>query len=387
MKRASILLMAIGTMLFSFINTNAQSLDVEHQVMQNGNVLAFYHFNAPNGMEYAIDSTSWTLSGYYGDTLDYEVTEGVDSSFIFDSEYFTDSNTYAIEVIVYYTIAGNSESIYDSTMFTYGVQGNGDCNLEAWYYIDYPSGPNMNDGDINLVVTGGSGAYTYQWNTGATEQMLGNINPGVYSVTITDAQDPNCSVVLYDIYVDAIDSFSSDIVDTFSVVVDTCLPSFDVDTFYLSNMNWNISSQDTTFSITWNFVVNGTTYSFVENYDYEDAGYYWLSLGFNCDNMNKAVTSYGRSVYVDPSSIENVQIANNIVSGIYPNPVKDVLFVDVNKVKNTVVEIYSISGQLIKSQTITETHSAVNTSKLDKGVYMLIIKENGTPVYSEKIVK
>ncbi len=385
MKRISILLMAIGTMLLSFINTNAQSLDVEHQIMQNGDVLATYHFYVPSG---TIDSSSWTLSGYYGDTLDYEVTVGADSSFIFDAGYFTPNDIYAIEVIVYYTTAGVSNIIYDSTMFTYNIQGNGGCDLEAWYYIDYTFNQNITHGNINLVVTGGSGSYTYHWSTGATGQMLGGVNPGVYSVTITDAQDPNCSVVLYDIYVDNLDSSSySYIVDTFSTVIDTCLSSFNVDTFYLNNMNWNLGTQDTTFSITWNFVLNGDLYSFIEEYDYEDAGYYWLSLGFNCDNMNKAVTSYGRIVYVAPSSIESVQMANNIVAGIYPNPVKDVLFVDVNKIENTVVEIYSISGKLINSQTLKSTHNAVNTSMLNKGVYMVVVKENGVPVYSEKIVK
>ncbi|WP_420388274.1 PKD domain-containing protein [Roseivirga sp.] len=43
------------------------------------------------------------------------------------------------------------------------------------------------DGSIDLNVTGGSGAYTYFWNTGATGQDLSGLSPGTYSVTVTDA--------------------------------------------------------------------------------------------------------------------------------------------------------------------------------------------------------
>ncbi len=44
----------------------------------------------------------------------------------------------------------------------------------------------LTDGSIFLAVTGGSGPYTYLWNTGATASNISGLTAGAYSVTITD---------------------------------------------------------------------------------------------------------------------------------------------------------------------------------------------------------
>lgn len=48
-----------------------------------------------------------------------------------------------------------------------------------------------NLGELTANVTGGTGVYTYSWNTGPTTQTLSNIGAGTYSVTVRDAN--NCS--------------------------------------------------------------------------------------------------------------------------------------------------------------------------------------------------
>ena len=48
------------------------------------------------------------------------------------------------------------------------------------------------DGSITLAPTGGTGGYTYLWNTGATTDNISGLTAGSYSVTITDASA--CSV-------------------------------------------------------------------------------------------------------------------------------------------------------------------------------------------------
>ncbi|MEZ0542235.1 hypothetical protein [Fibrella arboris] len=42
-------------------------------------------------------------------------------------------------------------------------------------------------GVVSLTTTGGTGAYTYRWSNGATNQSLASLPAGAYSVTVTDA--------------------------------------------------------------------------------------------------------------------------------------------------------------------------------------------------------
>lgn len=44
----------------------------------------------------------------------------------------------------------------------------------------------LNNGSVDLTVTGGDGPFTYLWNTGATTQDLSGVGAGVYTVDVTD---------------------------------------------------------------------------------------------------------------------------------------------------------------------------------------------------------
>ncbi|OAV42919.1 hypothetical protein A3850_016985 [Lewinella sp. 4G2] len=49
------------------------------------------------------------------------------------------------------------------------------------------------NGSLSVTGTGGTGAYTYLWNTGATTQTISDLAPGTYSATVTDAN--GCTTV------------------------------------------------------------------------------------------------------------------------------------------------------------------------------------------------
>ena len=53
--------------------------------------------------------------------------------------------------------------------------------------------PGENDGNLMAMPTGGTMPYTYLWSNGATTQSINNLPPGVYTVTVTDAN--NCTAM------------------------------------------------------------------------------------------------------------------------------------------------------------------------------------------------
>lgn len=48
---------------------------------------------------------------------------------------------------------------------------------------------NPSGGSVDLAVLGGTAGYTYLWNTGNTSQDISGLTAGVYTVTVTDAND------------------------------------------------------------------------------------------------------------------------------------------------------------------------------------------------------
>ncbi|MFK7926502.1 MAG: PKD domain-containing protein [Bacteroidia bacterium] len=53
--------------------------------------------------------------------------------------------------------------------------------------VEYPATCDSSDGAIALHPAGGTGPYTYLWNTGATTDSISGLAPGGYSVLVTDA--------------------------------------------------------------------------------------------------------------------------------------------------------------------------------------------------------
>lgn len=54
--------------------------------------------------------------------------------------------------------------------------------------LSYQAGPFAGFWFINLIVDGGAPPYSYEWSNGETTQDVFNLEPGIYSVTVTDQQ-------------------------------------------------------------------------------------------------------------------------------------------------------------------------------------------------------
>lgn len=86
--------------------------------------------------------------------------------------------------------AGNySVNILTSTGCTYpfntSLSSNGSLAITA--NVTPQACPSGSTGSIDLSLTGGTSPLTYSWSNGAGSQDIGNLLPGTYSVTVTDA--------------------------------------------------------------------------------------------------------------------------------------------------------------------------------------------------------
>lgn len=86
----------------------------------------------------------------------------------------------------------------------------------------------------------------------------------------------------------------------------------------------------------------------------------------------KANNSTGRMMYIVEDVFKDVKpesLGSTSTVSLYPNPTNDVLFIDVERVDNYSLVIYTISGQKVLEQTLTDKHNLVNVNNLPVGTY------------------
>ncbi|HFA50320.1 MAG TPA: T9SS type A sorting domain-containing protein [Bacteroidetes bacterium] len=150
-----------------------------------------------------------------------------------------------------------------------------------------------------------------------------------------------------------------------------------------NNSHFNIekSSNARTWQTIGTIQGHGTTqqeqqYSFIDKNPINGINYYRL----------KQVDFDGRSEY---SKTVSVDFSNDDGVSIYPNPVRDRLYIlSKNKEEGPVgVNIYNVQGQLLKNEFIT-SEKAVDTYALRPGMYFIEIKnDNGRGILMERFFK
>ncbi len=73
-------------------------------------------------------------------------------------------------------------------------------------------------------------------------------------------------------------------------------------------------------------------------------------------------------------------------ASIYPNPVKDVMKVDVKSSDISFIEIYNLAGSRILSKKVDQGITNIDVSSLSKGMYMVSLKGSGK-LYNGKFIK
>jgi len=138
----------------------------------------------------------------------------------------------------------------------------------------------------------------------------------------------------------------------------------------------------------WNFE-DGTTLNGSEvNYDFEKDGVYKVTL----HAVSGSSISESTQQIIVLKNATGIDILNKVELKIFPNPAKDILYLNLrNPVqKDLWVEIYSISGKKIYSQQLSNANYSLiplNIQTLNQGLYFIKINDGTRAVYEQKFLK
>ena len=112
-------------------------------------------------------------------------------------------------------------------------------------------------------------------------------------------------------------------------------------------------------------------------------------IDFSAKGANNEITEGLQQPYeiVTLAVSDNGNVEKNI--SLYPNPVKDILFVDFNQEKfsNSTYQLYDAQGKLIKNGNFSQKKNELNFSMLPASVYIIRIFSDNKMVKTFKIIK
>jgi len=226
------------------------------------------------------------------------------------------------------------------------------------------------NGSASVGVSGGTGSYTFSWApSGGTGATATGLAAGTYTVTVTDAN--SCM---------ATQSF------TITTVADTTPP-----TVVTSNITVPLTAGAAT--ITAAQVNNGSTDNCgIASVTVSPSTFNCSNVGANTvtltvtDNSGNVATGTATVTITDPSNFCGLSVPEfgDIKMRLYPNPTNGMVTVEFSRdVTAEKIEVYSITGQLILSDTNKTAHSSrqFNMERFPSGVYLVkITTAQGTQV-------
>ena len=149
----------------------------------------------------------------------------------------------------------------------------------------------------------------------------------------------------------------------------------------VSNLEARVVS-DNDIELTWNAPINAepTKYNIYRNDALigNTAKTSYVDEDLESGVYNYAVTAVyedGESEKATATATLTVSVAENneVVFTMYPNPAKD--FVTIESAKDAVVKIYSVNGQMLSQQNISEGINTIDLSNLNAGMYFISVDE------------
>lgn len=289
---------------------------------------------------------------------------------------FNITDVYGCVISVNYTIGWNGDStevppFININTYTGNISAEGSC-----------------DGSVYLQIIGGLSPYTVYDNNGIqVDQYQTGLCEGVYTNTIVDASGQTITV---NYFIASPFNIIDNTIFPDSLVLDTlinnvlqnCVIDFStLDTAFISNIEF--ISMDSVV-VTWAVLDGNGTIEFIENYSL-DAGFGVYELIFQVFCPQRATDKYlivREQFKVGGSFLGMEEQTSNF--NVYPNPVTDLLNIQLETNSPTIVSISDVTGKLVYQNNFKTELIQINTSELAKGQYFVTI--NNEQLTATKII-
>ncbi len=224
-------------------------------------------------------------------------------------------------------------------------------------------GPNQVACEGDSIVLSGTGALTYVWDNGVTNNVPFTQAPGTVTYTVTGTDGNGCA--------------NTDQVD----VIINALPSVTLDTL------GRVCLQDASYSLTGG-VPAGGTYSGTGVsggvFDPSVSGVGVFTITYSYTDGNGCSNSASNDIIVEDCSGLTSLSANGY--HIYPNPVTDYLEVKASYGDIGEIDMYDAAGRLVFEAYVSNETFKLSMEEFAPGVYNLVIN-NGKALLQDRIIK
>ena len=233
------------------------------------------------------------------------------------------------------------------------------CSGTASTNVTTPNGPSatntvanvtchgLSNGAIDITTTGGTGTITYSWSNSSTLEDLTGLQPGTYTLTISDAN--NCSFLV-----------SATITQPDSLVLTLTATDASAQGVADGTVSSVVTGGTSNYSYGWSNASTASDLSAVV------AGNYCVTV---TDANSCTVTSC--ATVSAPSGVSNIPNSN---IHIYPNPANSTLFIETATNSKFSFAIYGIDGKLMHEIVAENEKISIEVMQLQTGLYTYRLK-------------
>lgn len=304
------------------------------------------------------------------------------------------------------------------------------CGFSVTNTIVDPACDGVDDGSIDVVVSGGTPGYTYDWSpNGETTSSINGLAPGVYDLVVSDNAGCDTTMSYTLNYASAVTVIVTSTAASCNGVADGSLlaaaaggtanysyvwnnsvttanndnvvaGTYTVDvtdangcvasgngtvnepaavqasfTSVTNSVTVNFTNTSTTGTYLWDFGDGNTSTLTDPSHTYGDYGTYnvCLTVTASCGTDNTCES------LVIANSSDVVETENSFLN-YYPNPAKEQLFITNIPSEVASISLVDISGKEVINYRLNSTQLELDLNDLSQGVYLLLVKDNNGQV-------